>query len=85
MKLKFKLGSTVVEKITGFEGVLTGVARYLTGCDQYLLQPPSKEGAYVKGEWFDEGRLKIKEAKIVKKKDVKAHRGNGACGIAPIK
>lgn len=34
---KFELGATLKDKITGFEGIATGVASYITGCDQYVI------------------------------------------------
>ena len=37
--MKVKLGATAQDKATGFEGTVMGHARYLTGCDQYCLQP----------------------------------------------
>lgn len=54
-----QLGKEVQEKITGFRGILTGVASYITGCDQYYVQPPLKDGSFVEGRWFDEGRLEV--------------------------
>lgn len=50
-----ELGLKARDKITGFEGVITGRAQYLTGCDQYVLVPPVKDGQVQKSEWFDEG------------------------------
>jgi len=56
------LGSTGRDRVTGFQGVITGHARYLTGCSQLLLAPPAKDGAYVDGQWFDEQRVVITDA-----------------------
>ena len=81
----FDMGTKVEDKITGFTGTITGVARYVTGCDNYLVQPPAKDADYKEGRWLDEGRLQIIEEKVIDKKDVKATRGLGACGEAPIK
>ena len=54
----FELGKTAKDVITGFSGVITGHVRYLTGCDQYLLQPKMAEkGKRPAAEWFDETRL----------------------------
>lgn len=50
----------VRDKITGFQGIVTGHADYITGCDQYLVQPASKDGEWKEGRWFDESRLEIK-------------------------
>ena len=56
---KIKLGKTVSDKITGFKGVVTGKCSYLTGCDQYLVQPSSKEdNQKIEPVWFDVNRLK---------------------------
>ena len=43
--------------ITGFSGVVTGRAEYLTGCRQYLLQAKSKDHKGGEAIWFDEDRL----------------------------
>lgn len=84
MRTKIKLGLEAKDKITGFKGIITGHADYLTGCDQYLLQPKSKaDGDFNEGRWFDEGRIEIiKEA--MTKKDVKA-KENGCDYSAPVK
>lgn len=54
-----ELGVKVKDKITAFEGLATGKASYITGCDQYLVQPPSKDGEFKEGRWIDEGRLEV--------------------------
>ena len=72
------------DKITGFEGIITGVARYITGCDQYLVQPKAKGGDHKDALWFDEGRLTVGEGRLIVEEDVES-RGDGACGSAPVK
>ncbi len=53
-----ELGNTARDRITGFEGTLTGEARYLTGCTQFSLTPKiGPDGAVRESQWFDEGRL----------------------------
>lgn len=56
---KIALGAKVKDKITGYKGVVTGRAEYLTGCIQYLVTQTktNKEGAIPDGEWLDEVRL----------------------------
>lgn len=54
------LGNTYVDIITGFEGVATGKASYLTGCDQTCLRPKklNKDGdGPAEGHWFDDTQL----------------------------
>jgi hypothetical protein len=53
---RLQLGIKAKDKITGFEGIITGRVEYLTGCHQYLLNAPSKDSD-VKTAWFDDGRL----------------------------
>jgi hypothetical protein len=36
------LGKKVKDKITGFEGIATSKHIYLTGCNQYAVQPIMK-------------------------------------------
>jgi hypothetical protein len=62
---KFELGQTVKDVLSGFEGLITGRADYLTGCNQYSVSPPLKDGAWVDGRWFDESRLKLINKKKV--------------------
>ncbi len=81
---KLKLGQEAKDKITGFQGIITGYAEYLTGCNQYVLQPKcEKTGTYPDAQWFDEGRL-ILISDSLTKEDVKADE-NGSDYIAPIK
>lgn len=48
------LGARVKDKITGFEGVVTGICHYITGCDQVLVQPKLKKGGdFVEARWID--------------------------------
>lgn len=67
------IGVKVRDRITGFEGIVTGHVRYLTGCDQFLVQPPVKEGNdFVEARWFDVNRLDVIEADVVRIDTVKA-------------
>ena len=56
-----QLGDTVREKISGFTGVVTGLVRYITGCDQALVAPRTlkEEGTRRESEWFDIQRLDV--------------------------
>lgn len=57
---KSDLGKVARDKVTGFTGTLIGIASYITGCDQYLVQPITKEtGEHQEGRWIDEGRLEL--------------------------
>ena len=50
------------DAITGFEGIVVGVCRYLTGCDTVLLVPTvdgSVKGGEDGGRWFDVDRVEV--------------------------
>lgn len=54
------LGDRVSEKVTGISGVVIAHAKHLTGCDTYLVQPPSiPEDRRPDSFWFDEPRLTV--------------------------
>lgn len=53
-------GDKVRDQLSGFEGVISGRADYITGCNQYLVsQPVDKDGKHREGRWFDEQRLEL--------------------------
>lgn len=77
-----KLGITAKDKITGFTGILTGRAEYITGCTQYLVQPPlNKEGAFVDAHWIDVDRLE----EVVKEPVLLPRTASGFDVAAPIR
>ena len=55
---EFGFGDVLKDKITGFEGTVTGFAAYITGCAQLLLTPRvGGDGKYPEGTWIDVDRL----------------------------
>lgn len=85
IKMKENLGKIGTDKITGFTGVITATATYLTGCDQLCIQPKcgKKSDAYPSANWFDEGRVIISEQELIQD-DVSGDK-NGCDHSAPIK
>jgi hypothetical protein len=75
-----RLGETAKDVITGFEGVATGRASYITGCDQYLISPRSGDKD---PKWIDEQRLEI--VSHVPLVVIDNSNGNGADVSAPVK
>ena len=54
------MGKKAKDKITGFEGIITSKHIYLTGCNQYGIQPQvDKDGKVPEKNNFDEGRIEI--------------------------
>lgn len=81
-----RFGKLAKDAITGFSGTITGIATYITGCDQLLLQPRVKAegGDYVDGKWFDDGRIQITDTQNVLAEDVTGE-APGADIPAPVK
>lgn len=59
---KFEFGDMVRDRITGFEGVVTAFAHFITGCDQYGVTPKAKDNKLESVVYFDEGRLDLMQA-----------------------
>jgi len=54
------LGKHGKDKITGFEGTITSEHHYLTGCNQYGLQPKAKEdGTLPDSHYFNINRIEV--------------------------
>lgn len=52
------LGYKGKDRITGFEGIVTGYVQYVTGCNQLLLAPKvGKDGSAKEAQWFDQQRV----------------------------
>jgi len=55
------IGDKVKDTLTGFKGIASGAAFYMTGCAQILVQPTGKKAAGKAAKWFDDARLKVLE------------------------
>lgn len=54
------IGRKAKDKISGFAGVITGYAEYISGCAQFLIAPEvGKDGALRDGAWLDAQRVEI--------------------------
>lgn len=78
MAFKHKLGMEAKDKITGFKGILTSRAEFLTGCNRYCVQPTElKDHSTIDPIYFDEDQLEIIGNGILPEK-VTGKKG-GAC------
>ena len=77
------MGATAEDIITGFKGVVTGKCSYITGCDQYLIQPRAENNIKIDAQWFDINRLVSDERISILKLDNSVDKG--ACDMAPVK
>jgi hypothetical protein len=63
---KFEMGDNVKDALTGFKGFINYRCQFITGCNQYGVQPKMKKSGEVpEYKAFDENRL-VKEAGGVK-------------------
>jgi hypothetical protein len=59
-KTMVKLGHTVRDAITGFQGVVTARCEYINGCVQFCVTPRvAEDGKMPTGEWIDHQRLEV--------------------------
>lgn len=70
------LGKKAKDKVTGFEGIVTGHAKYLYGCDQYCIVAPAKDGKSGESGWYDEGRIEV-TGKGIAPEEVRAEKNGG--------
>lgn len=60
MSSTIKLGNKVRDIVTGFQGIATVKAEYLTGCVQFGVTPDvSTDGKIPDTVWFDDKRLEF--------------------------
>lgn len=57
-----KLGRTVRDTITGFEGVATGCAEYLWGCKKILIEGKVQADGKMPSQWVDEQRVEYSDS-----------------------
>jgi hypothetical protein len=56
LAVSVELGQKVRDSVTGVEGTVTAITRYLAGCVRVAVELVNREGA-PKEYWFDEPRL----------------------------
>ena len=59
IELEPELGHRVRDRVTGFEGIITGIATYLTGCEQACIAGESHDGKAGESMWVDTPRLTV--------------------------
>lgn len=60
------LGCKVVDKVTGFKGVVSSISFDLYGCIQALITPPiNKSNERGDSRWYDVNRLNVVSKKAV--------------------
>ena len=57
--MRDELGRTYKDRITGFEGVVTGRVEYISGCNQLLLSAKVGKDSTTKTMWVDEQRVEL--------------------------
>ena len=69
--MKVELGDKAKCKISGFTGIVTTVAKCLTGCDRVTLKAPmQKDGKMGEEYWFDIYAVEVIKKAVVKTENV---------------
>jgi len=63
---RFSNGDKVKDIVTGYDGVITGRADYLNGCNRYGVESCKLEENKIVELWFDEDRLVLLKAGFIK-------------------
>lgn len=87
--MSIKLGDRVKDKITGFQGIATGICDYITGCKQVLVTPEAQGNGHVEklpdSCWLDIDRLNAVESAAFNPSSVRGTKRVGSMDQPPIK
>lgn len=86
--MKIECGDLVRDKVTGFQGIVTGVHRWITGCTTATVKPRElKDGKPIDGQAFDSPRLEVlaKGAVVLESTDPVDPRRTGGPKDHPVK
>jgi hypothetical protein len=62
------IGKVVRDKVTGFQGVVTGRTTWLNGCSRVIVHSQDlHDGKPIDAQWFDEPQVEIVDVKGVKR------------------
>jgi len=59
--MKINLGDRAEDRISGYKGIVTAIAKYLNGCTRILIEPEKldDDGKMLKSLWFDDVQVKV--------------------------
>ena len=82
---QIQMGDEVKDTLSGYQGIAAGFMRYLTGCDQILINPVGvdKEGKLRESHYFDVERVVVIEEQKVKEEDYRVPVGRTTFGSKP--
>ncbi len=67
MSNEIRLGDKVKDRITGYEGIVTGITNWLNGCARIGVQSTKlKDGKPLETEWFDVNQIQLVKSKVMK-------------------
>lgn len=83
--MKIALGDRAREKITGIEGIVTGITHWLTGCDHIAIKRPGidKDGKPWELLWFDEPNVELVAPQVMTEQPIDPATGRKPGGPIP--
>lgn len=58
--MKFQLGNTIRDRVSGVEGITTAYVTFMNGCIQWSIHPKAdKDGKLVEANYYDEQQLEF--------------------------
>ena len=84
---KVELGDRVKDKVSGFNGVVVAITKFLTGCDRACIDPGcNKDGSMAEAQSIDVLTLEVIEKKaVVVKPPAKKEAKGGSYDLSKIK
>jgi len=83
---KVELGDRVKDVVTGFSGIAAGITKFLTGCDQVLIDPGvGEDGKLIESHCFDIMRVEVVEEGVVDFNDQEEEKKGAGYDISKIK
>jgi len=65
-EFKFNLGDEVMDRITGFRGIITCRSQWISNCNTYgVMSRDLKDGVPMERQYFDEPNLGLVKAKKI--------------------
>ena len=68
MAMVAKIGDRVRDRVSGIEGIVSGYAKWISGCDSVSVRTPPKDGKMGESYWFDINIVDVIEPGAVKAK-----------------
>ena len=61
LHIELRFGDKVTDIVTGFTGIVIGLAQHQYCTDQARIQPNDCDGTFIQAVWIDQTRLEVED------------------------